>query len=111
MEEPVVRDVGVEGVDDVVAIEVRLGDRIVGVVAGGVGVAGEVEPVASPALAVLGRGEQLVDQPREGIGPIVGDERLDPLGLGRQADQVEGTPGGSASAGRPPRTGCSPLAR
>ena len=28
--------------------------------------------MAAPALAVVGRGEQLVDQPREGVGPVVG---------------------------------------
>ena len=70
VEEPVVRDVGIEGVDDVVAIEVRLGDRVIGVVAGGVGVAGQVEPVPAPALAVMGRGEQLVDEALVGIGPL-----------------------------------------
>ena len=100
VEEAVVRDVGVEGVDDVIAIEVRLGDRVIGVIPGGVGVPGEVEPVASPSLAVMGRGEQLVDQAFIGVGPVVGDERLDPFGVGRQADQVEGERGGSASGGR-----------
>ena len=94
VEEPVVRDVGVEGVDHVVAIEVRLGDRIVGVVTGRVGVTGEVEPVAAPTLAVPGRGQQLVDQPREGIGPIVPDERLDPLRAREAGRSGRSTPGG-----------------
>ncbi len=99
VEEAVIRDVGVERVDDVIAIEVRLGDGVIGVIPGGVGVAGEVEPVTTPALAVMGRGEQFVDQAFVGVGAVVGEERLDPLRSRRQADQVEGRRGGSAPGG------------
>ena len=103
-------NVGVECVDHVVAVAVGLADRVVGVIPGRVGIPGEVEPVAPPALAVAGRGEQLVDQPREGVGPLVGHERLDPIGLGRQADQVEVRPADQGAAVGP-LTGCSPFAR
>ena len=44
-------------------------------VAVGVGVAGDVEPVPAPALAVVRRGEQAVDQPLVGVGRVVGEER------------------------------------
>ncbi len=65
--EPVERQVAVEGVDDPVAV---LPDRARGVdaVAVGVGVAGQVEPVPRPALAVVRRGEQAVDEPLVGVG-------------------------------------------
>ena len=49
------------------------------------GRAGRGEPGAgepSPALAVLWRGEQLVEQPLVSVGTLVGRERLDPRGIG-----------------------------
>ena len=69
-----------------------------GVVAGGVGIAGEVQPVPSPAFAVMGRGEQLVNQTGVRVRTVVSDERLNALGRGRQADQVKA---GAADQGRP----------
>ena len=57
-DELVVRHVAVERVDDPVAVAVHLRDRVVGVVAGGVGVADDVEPVPAPPLAVGRRREQ-----------------------------------------------------
>ena len=89
--ELVERQVAVEGVDDPVAV---LPDRARGVdaVAVGVGVAGQVEPVPAPALAVVRRGEQPVDQPLVGVGPGVGEEGLDLGGRRRQAEQVEAEP-------------------
>ena len=63
-DELVVRFISVERVDDVVAVSPR-GieglDRAVTLQALGVGVTGGIEPVASPALAVVGRSEQTVD--------------------------------------------------
>ena len=55
----------------------------------GVGVAGQVEPVAAPALAVARRGEQPVDQPLVGVRAPVGQECLDLLRLRQQPGQVE----------------------
>ena len=89
-DELVVGHVAVEGVDHPVAVAVHLRDRVVGVVAGGVGVADHVEPVPAPALAVGGRGEQPVDDLREGVRRLVRQERVDLLGRRRQAGQVEG---------------------
>ena len=61
-EEPVVRLVGVERPDDVVAIAlgVRPGQVLLALPLR-VGIAGQVEPVPSPALAISGRREQAVD--------------------------------------------------
>ena len=101
VEEPVIGDVGVECVDDVVAVEVRLGDRVVGVIAGGIGIPGEVEPVASPALAVAGRGEQLVDQPRDRRRAARRPRTPRPARARAAGRSGRSTPGGSASGGRP----------
>ena len=53
-EELVVGLVAVEGVDHPVAVPPGVRQRVVAVLAGGVGVADEVEPVPAPALAVGG---------------------------------------------------------
>ena len=88
----------VERGDDVVAVApgVAVGDVLVEAV--GVGVAGDVEPVPAPALAVGGRGEQPVDDLGEGVGRVVGEEGVDLLRRRRQAGQVEGR----AADQRPP---------
>ena len=62
-EESVVRLVLIERADDVIAIAPGVGAVEIMFEAVGVGIAGNVEPVTSPALAVLGRTEQAVDQP------------------------------------------------
>ena len=76
-------------VDDVVAIApgVRVGD--VDGLARALGVAGDVEPVAAPALAEARRREQPVHHLLERFGRRVRDERLHLLGRRRQAGQVE----------------------
>ena len=68
-DELVVRQVVVEGLDDPVAVGVRVPGGLVGGLAGRVvlGVAGHVEPEPAPPLAVAGRGEQPVDQPLVGV--------------------------------------------
>ena len=53
------------------------------------GVARQVQPVPRPALAVVRRGEQPVDDLLEGVRGLVGEERLDLFRRGRQAGQVE----------------------
>ena len=89
-DELIVRLVGVEGGDDVVAIAPGLGIGEVGLAAR-LGEAGHVEPVPPPALAEAGRGEQPVDDRGEGVGRAVREEGVDLLGRGREADQVEVT--------------------
>ena len=88
-QELVVRLVVVEGVDDVVAVAPHVQADVVLLEPVGVGVARHVQPVAAPALAVVGRIEQLVDQPLPGPALGVGQEFLHLLGGGRHADQVE----------------------
>src|SRR5262249_23773556 len=52
-------------------------------------VAHQVEPVSAPALAVLRRGEQALDQFLVGVGCGIADERLDLCRSWWQANQVE----------------------
>ena len=67
-------------------------------VAGRVGVAGQVEPLARPMLAVGGRCQQPIDQPLVGVRAVVGDKRVDLLERRRQADQIERQPADQAMA-------------
>ncbi len=54
-----------------------------------VGVACEVEPLASPFLPIMRGGKQLVDQALVGIRSFVADESVGLFGGGGQTDQVE----------------------
>ena len=89
VEEAVVGFVGVEGGDDVVAVTPGVGTVEVVFLAVGIGVAGEVEPVASPAFAVVRGGEEFVDEIGPGVGGIVVDEGGDLRGSWREAEKVE----------------------
>ena len=89
LQKPVDRQVGIERVDHPIAKEVRSRDWVIPNVAGRVGIAGDVEPVATPPLAVGGRGEQPIDHPREGVRGFVTLEGCDLLRRGRQAVEVE----------------------
>ena len=55
-----------------------------------VGIAGDVEPVTAPALAVVRGGEEAVYDFGEGVGGVVGFEGGDFLWGGREAREVEG---------------------
>jgi hypothetical protein len=90
--EAVVGHVLVEGVDDPVAVAPGAGLLLVALVAVGLAPAHHVQPVAAPALAVLGPGQQRVDQARPGVGRRVVHEGLHLLGAGRQPEQVEPGP-------------------
>ncbi len=93
LNEAVERLVGVERADDVVAVLVGVGpDRVLAGVAFGVGVAGHVEPVSAPALAVARRVEQPVDQALVGVGPCVGEEGAHLVRRRRQSGEVERRP-------------------
>ena len=91
------RHVGVEGVDDPIAIRPDRA-RPVLLVAVGVGVAGQVEPAPRPALAVMRRSQQSIDQRLVGSRRWVVDEGVDLFGRRRQADQVEVQPPGQRVA-------------
>ena len=80
--------VGVERVDDVIAIAPGVRHGIVGGLARRVRVTHEVEPVPSPALAVMRRGEQTFNDCREGIRKRVALERVCFLGRGGKSDEI-----------------------
>ena len=94
-EESVVGQVGVEGMDDPVAVGGCVDEAgfFASVdVALGVGVAGDVEPVSSPAFAVPGGVEQAVDESAGRTGTVVGgvgDEAVDVGGFGGKASEIE----------------------
>ncbi len=59
-EEPVERLVGVQGLDDVIAVFVgELSRRVLGAISFGVGIARRVEPVPRPTLAVVRAGQEV----------------------------------------------------
>ena len=87
--EQVVRFVAVERVDDVVAVTPRVRRVGIALVAGGVGVAGKVEPVTPPAFAVAGVVEQLIDQTLVGQRAAVVDKGIGHGRLGRHAEQIK----------------------
>ena len=87
-DELVVGQVAVEGPDDPVAIEVDLAG-LVFLVAVGIGIAGGIEPDPRPALAVMRRVEQPLDQPVEGVIAAIGQEGVNLLDCRRQPGQVE----------------------
>jgi hypothetical protein len=90
LDEAIVAFVGVERTDDVIAVRPGVGAGFVFVVTLGVAVVDDVEPVARPAFAVAGGGEQAVDETFVGPRMRVGDEGRDFLGGGRQPDEIEG---------------------
>ena len=91
-QELVIRHVRVERVDHPVAVAPRGGFLAVALVAVRLRVAHEIEPVPSPAFAVVGRCQQAVDQAFPGVGPLVPLEGLDLLERRRQSGQVVARP-------------------
>ena len=90
----VVGEVAIEGVDHPVAPDPLIARKIF-FVAVAVGVAGGVEPVAGPFLAVVGRGEEFVDAVAHGGVGRAGVRREKTIELGergRQAGEVEVEP-------------------
>src|SRR5262249_17208765 len=107
-EKAVVGLVVVEALDDVVAVtpDERLGT--IALVTIGLGIADQVEPVASPLFAVMRRGEQPINQPLVGIRRIVFQESVDLFGRRGKAGQVvsDTADQGDAVSGR---ARCQPL--
>ena len=87
-----VGEVLVERLDDPIAVAPRLAEvalrRQLNEISG-IGVAHDIEPVPTPALAIQRRCEHAIHDPREGLGRFIGEERLDLGGCRRQADKVE----------------------
>ena len=87
--ELVVREISVEGFHDPVAIRpYRTGAVLFEAVS--VGITGEVEPAAGPALAIAGRRQQAVDELFVGVGRLVVYEGVGFLRRGRDPREVEG---------------------
>ena len=89
-DEPVIRQFVVERLHDVVAIAPGVRVVVILVHASRVGEARHVQPMAAPGLAILRRAEQAIHHFRECVFGLVGQERVDFLGRGRQARQVVG---------------------
>ena len=82
-DELVVRQILVERFNDVIAIAPCIRVAVVFVVAGGIGIARDVQPVASPLLAISRRGEQAIHGLLVRFRGMVRQEALD-LFLGRR---------------------------
>ena len=87
--EAVKRHVGVEGVDHPFPITPGERPREIVDAAFAVGIAGQVQPVTRPLLAIVRRGEQLIDEALVCALALVGEESFRLFGRGRQAGQVE----------------------
>ena len=70
-DELIVRQVAIDGVDHPVAVLPDVAGRVDREPVR-IGVPGRIEPMPSPALAIVGRGEQLVDEPVIGFGCDLG---------------------------------------
>ena len=99
LHEPVVGLVGIEGIDDVVPVAPGMVVLWIALIAVGVGVTGQIQPVAPPALPVARIRQQTVHQSFIGRGGGVADESLHLGRLGRQAQQVEVHPADQAPPG------------
>ncbi len=84
-EKAVVGFVVVEGIDDIIAVAPCVWADLVTFESVGVGVVGDVEPVPSPAFAVVGGGEEFVDEFFVGERVRVMDELVDSIGGGGEA--------------------------
>ena len=91
-DELVVRLVAVVGVDHIIAVAPGEGLGRVALVTVGLAEPDQVEPVPGPVLAIVGRGEQSVDQALVSPGRSIGEEGVNLLGGRRQPGQVVGQP-------------------
>lgn len=89
LDEEIVRLVGIEGANDVVAIAPGGGAFAVNGKAVGFGIANEIEPMAAPAFAVAGVGEEFIDLLFVGEGIGIVEEGPGFFGGGREADEAE----------------------
>ena len=90
--EAVIGNVLVEGPNDGVAVAPDIGLGVVELVTVGFGKADQVQPMASPALAVVGRGQQAVDHLPVVLRGLIGLVPFDVARRGRQAGQAIGDP-------------------
>src|SRR2546426_4484992 len=88
-DELVVRLVVIQGLDHVIAIAPCCRQIAIVLEARAVGVANDVQPVSSPTLAVMGRGQQPLDEVLVGSRRRILDEGVHLLRGWQQPDQVE----------------------
>jgi hypothetical protein len=90
-DEPIKRLVGIERVDDVVAMSPSVGERRVPTLADAVGIPHDVEPMPPPAFPKSRRLQQPIDHlcQRCVIADLVRAKRFDFFGTRWQADQVK----------------------
>ena len=90
--ELVERLVGIERADQIVAVAPGMGLGTIAFKAVGFGIAHQIEPVAGPLLAVMGRGEQAVDHLLKRLWRRIG-EKVFQFGLrGGEAGEIVGGP-------------------
>ena len=99
LHEQIVGLVGIEGIDDVVPVAPGVVVLRIAFVTVGVGVTGQVQPVAPPALPVARIGQQTVDQGFIGVGGGIVGKGLHLVRLGRHPQQVEEQPSDQGPAG------------
>ena len=81
-DELIVGYIGIEGADDIIAVDVGLRQFEIEFVALSLGEADQVQPVPSPALAVVRRLKQVVDHLGEGLRRLVLEECTISVGVG-----------------------------
>ena len=84
--------VGIERIDDVVAKSPGLPCGDSATLTQIVGIAGQIEPVPSPAFAESRRSQKPVNDLLEGEIRIVAEKRLDVFGLRGETDEIEVNP-------------------
>lgn len=89
---PVVGHIGIEGPDDVVAVVPGIRHIVVELVAAGFRIADQIEPVASPPLAMMRRGEQPVDNLRVNVVSRCRECLFDLFRSRRQSDDIKRGP-------------------
>ncbi len=95
-----VRDISIDGANDVIAILIGIGGRVIVLVATRLGIADQVEPVPAPALAEMRRRQQPIHHLFPGFPGCVFNKGFHILGSRRQPEQIEGDP---ANPGAPVR--------
>jgi hypothetical protein len=84
--------VRVEGVDDIIPVAPGIGPELIALKAVGIGVMGDVEPVARPSFSVVGRCEEFIHQEFPSVGPGILEELCDALWGRREAVQIKAEP-------------------